>query len=175
MFSEGPTLLLVSQPWTPLFTLLDIKYAHHHCYHSHCHDHRHHGHRHHGHRHHGHRHHDDTSSRWLVTTSTLGVGTWAETRSTMTGAATRQNPQHNYKENSAVNKPRRMQRKLWLCFLFITGPEKIHLRQSELNPNGMSWSPPHPTEKSQHRLTQPSNSHSISPNFPRFGFFRREN
>ena len=63
-----------------------------------------------------------------------------------------------------------MQRKLWLCFLFITGPEKIHLRQSELNPNGMSWSPPHPTEKSQHRLTQPSNSHSISPNFPRFFF-----
>jgi len=58
------------------------------------------------------------------------------------------------------------------ALLFITGPEKIHLRQSELNPNGMSWSPPHPTEKSQHRLTQPSNSHSISPNFPRFVFFQ---
>ena len=83
LFSEGPTLLLVSQPWTPLFTLLDIKYAHHHCYHSHCHSH----HGHHGHHGHCHRHHDDTSSRWLVTTSTLGVGTWGETRSTMTGAA----------------------------------------------------------------------------------------
>ena len=75
-----------------------------------------------------------------------------------------------------VNKPRRMQRKLWWCFLLITGPETA--TSAHLTELPMEWEPlsagalptnsPSPPAKpqTQQRPTQAP----ISLNFPRFGF-----
>ena len=71
-----------------------------------------------------------------------------------------------------VNKPRRMQRKLWWCFLLITGPEtatSAHLNsQRNESLSQLEPSPPSPPAKpqTQQRPTQAP----ISPNFPRFDF-----
>ena len=63
-----------------------------------------------------------------------------------------------------VNKPRRMQRKLWWCFLLITGPETA--TSAHLNSQRNESLSPHQLPKSPSKTPDPAVPHT-SPNLPK--------